>query len=65
MKRVHCNLVASKVCFQQKKGETNMEVGKGSIRDSSAMDISSQAQLWRQLIIVKLILRLIKWIKQL
>ena len=40
MKRVHCNLVASEVCFQQKKGETNMEVGKGSIRDSSAMDIS-------------------------
>ena len=40
MKRVHCNLVASEVCFQQKKGETNMEVGKGSIRDSSVMDIS-------------------------
>ena len=40
MKRVHCNLVASEVCFQQKKGETNMELGKGSIRDSSAMDIS-------------------------
>ena len=40
MKRVHCNLVASEVCFQQKKGETNMEVGKGATRDSSAMDIS-------------------------
>ena len=40
MKRVHCNLVASEVCFQQKKGETNMEVGKGAIRDSSTMDIS-------------------------
>ena len=40
MKRVHCNLVATEVCFQQKKGETNMEVGKGAIRDSSAMDIS-------------------------
>ena len=40
MKRVHCNLVASEVCFQQKKGETNMEVGKGAIKDSSAMDIS-------------------------
>ena len=65
LKRVHCNLVATEVCFQQKKRETNMEVGKGSIRDSSAMDISSQAQLWRQLIIVKLILSFIKWIKQL
>ena len=32
--------MASEVCFQQKKGETNMEVGKGAIRDSSAMDIS-------------------------
>ena len=32
--------MASEVCFQQKKGETNMEVGQGSTRDSSAMDIS-------------------------
>ena len=40
MKRIHCNLVASEVCFQQKKGETDMEVCKGAIRDSSAMDIS-------------------------
>ena len=32
--------MASEVCFQQKMGEPNMEVGKGSIRDSTAMDIS-------------------------
>ena len=37
---VHCNLVAIEVCFQQKKGETNMEIGKSSIRDSTAMHIS-------------------------
>ena len=65
MKRVHCNLVASEVCFQQKKGETNMEVGKVPLETLVQWTSHSQAQLWRQLIVVKLILSLIKWIKQL
>ena len=34
MKRVHSKVVASEVFFQEKKEETNMEVGKGAIRDS-------------------------------